>query len=128
ASLIIDPADGKMPPVTPEVLRRRQIMREYDLMLLQASAACKDHEAICKGGQYGPPSPRFHDPAPIYPAGGQANRSDGPEDGGMGVRCLQGNVPTGNGFAGGLYNELRRIVQTPGGITMVYDVGQGQGF
>jgi hypothetical protein len=101
-------------------------------MLLQASAACKDHEAVCAGGEYLPPSPRFHDVAPIYAVGG-VNRSDNPEDHGLIVRCLSGFIPAGGngpGFPGAdtSYYEVRRIVQTPGGITMLYDVGQGQAF
>ena len=60
-SLIIVPPDGKMPAVTQEVQNRRKVWRGHELMLLQASAACKDHEAVCAGGEYLPPSPRFHD-------------------------------------------------------------------
>jgi hypothetical protein len=131
-SLIVDPPDGKMPAVTPEVEQRRKAWREYELMLLQASQACKDGEAVCRGGKYLPPSPRFHDPAPIYPVNG-INRSDHPEDHGLIVRCLAGFIPGGGngpGFPGAdpSYYEVRRIVQTPGGVTMYYDVGQGQGF
>lgn len=131
-SLIVDPPNGKMPPVTPDVQKRRQALREYELMLLQASQACKDGENVCRGGKYAPPSPRFHDPAPVYPVNG-VNRSDNPEDHGLIVRCLSGYIPAGGngpGFPGadGSYNEVRRIVQTPGGISMNYDVGQGQGF
>jgi hypothetical protein len=131
-SLIIDPSDGRLPSLTPDVQKKRQMWREYELMLLQASQACKDGENVCRGGKYGPPSPRFHDPAPIYPVNG-VNRSDHPEDHGLIVRCLSGYIPGGGnapGFPGadGAYNEVRRIVQTPGGLTMTYDVGQGQGF
>jgi hypothetical protein len=131
-SLIVDPPDGKMPPFTQEVQNERKTFREYELMLFQASEACKDHERVCAGGQYLPPSPHFHDVAPIYPVGG-VNRSDDPEDQGLIVRCLAGFIPAGGngpGFSGAdpSYNEVRRIVQTPGGITMFYDVGQGQGF
>jgi hypothetical protein len=53
------------------------------------------------------------------------NRYDGPEDGGLSERCLTGGLPEfGTAFGG----SFRRIVQTPGGITMFYDVGQGQGW
>jgi hypothetical protein len=48
------------------------------------------------------------------------NRHDNPEDGALPDRCLTGGLPEFGGY--------RRIVQTPGGITMFYDVGQGQGF
>jgi hypothetical protein len=53
------------------------------------------------------------------------NRYDSPEDGGLSERCLTGGLPEfGTAFGG----SFRRIVQTPGGITMFYDVGQGQGW
>jgi hypothetical protein len=48
------------------------------------------------------------------------NRHDGPEDGSMADRCMSGALPDLGGY--------RRIVQTPGGITMFYDTGQGQGW
>jgi hypothetical protein len=53
------------------------------------------------------------------------NRQDGPEDVSLGERCLTGGLPEfGTAFGG----SFRRIVQTPGGISMFYDVGQGQGW
>ncbi len=38
---------------------------------------------------------------------------------------MTGGLPEFGAFAGG---SFRRIVQTPGGISMFYDVGQGQGW
>ncbi len=49
-------------------------------------------------------------------------RHYGPEDAALGVRCLPGGLPE---FAS---ISFRRIVQTPGGISLFEDVGQGQGF
>jgi hypothetical protein len=52
------------------------------------------------------------------------NRNDGPEDSSLAERCLTGGLPefgTNNG-------SYRRIVQTPRGIAIFYDVGQGQGW
>jgi len=40
-------------------------------------------------------------------------------------RCLPGGLPEFGSAYGG---SFRRIVQTPGGISMFYDVGQGQGW
>ena len=40
-------------------------------------------------------------------------------------RCLTGGLPEFGTAYGG---SFRRIVQTPGGISMFYDVGQGQGW
>jgi hypothetical protein len=43
----------------------------------------------------------------------------------LGDRCLTLGLPEfGTAFGG----SFRQIVQTPGGITMLYDVGQGQGW
>ena len=53
------------------------------------------------------------------------NRHDGPEDGALADRCLTGGLPEFGAAYGG---SFRRIVQTPGGISMFYDVGQGQGW
>jgi hypothetical protein len=53
------------------------------------------------------------------------NRQDGPEDVSLGERCLTAGLPEfGTAFGG----SFRRIVQTPGGVSMFYDVGQGQGW
>ena len=48
------------------------------------------------------------------------NRNDDPEDSSLAERCLTGGVPEFGGPTG----SFRRIVQTPGGITIFYDVGQ----
>ena len=128
-SLIIDPPDGRMPSVTARVLEERAVRREFRLALLQASPACQNQEPSCAGGEYGPVSPLYDEPAPYY--GGVINRSDGPEDHGLLVRCLAGFLPAGGegaGFSSGQNGFTRRIVQTAGGITMYYDTGQGQGW
>jgi hypothetical protein len=57
------------------------------------------------------------------------NRHYGPEDAALPERCLMGGLPEfGQLGAIGDRISFRRIVQTPGGITMFYDVGQGQGW
>ena len=54
------------------------------------------------------------------------NRHDRPEDGALADRCLTGGLPEfGAGNGGG---SFRQIVQTPDGIAIAYDVGQGQGW
>jgi len=129
-SLIVDPPDGRMPPVTPAVTKRRAEMREFQLTLLQATLACKNKLPACAGGKYGSPSPRFEEPAPIYPRTG-VNRSDGPEDHGMHVRCLGGYLPAGSitpGFLETNSPDVHRIVQTPGGISMFYEGYQGEAW
>ena len=52
------------------------------------------------------------------------NRYDGPEDGSLPDRCLTLGLPEFGANAG----SFRRIVQTPDGISIFYDVGQGQGW
>ena len=48
----------------------------------------------------------------------------GTEDSSVPERCLTGGLPEFGGPTG----SFRRIVQTPGGISIFYDVGQGQGW
>jgi hypothetical protein len=50
------------------------------------------------------------------------NRHYDPEDVPAAVRCMTSGLPQ---FGG---NAFRRIVQTAGGVTIYYDVGQGQGW
>jgi hypothetical protein len=98
--------------------------REFRLALLQATETCKTKEAACSGGKYDPtPSPRRAELLPRYNTA-RMNRNDGPEDSSLPERCLTGGLPEFGGPAG----SFRRIVQTPGGIAMFYDVGQGQGW
>src|SRR5882672_10368335 len=77
-----------------------------------------------EAGTYDPTrSPRFADPPPRYNTT-RMNRNDGPEDSSLAERCLTGGLPEFGGPTG----SFRRIVQTPGGISIFYDVGQGQGW
>jgi len=118
-SLIVDPADGRIPPVTPEVQKRRADIREYQLALMQATQQCKNKERSCAGWTYGPPSPRRDEQAPSYMTA-NINRANGPEDRSLGERCMAAQLPDFGGF--------RRIVQSPGFVSIFYDVGQGQGW
>ena len=97
-SLIVDPPNGRIPPLTPEAQK----------------AAAADRES-----RRAEPPPRYNtiDLGRI--------KLDGPEDGALADRCLTGGLPEfGTPFGG----SFRRIVQTPSGISMFYDVGQGQGW
>src|SRR6266850_3441324 len=118
-SLIVDPADGRIPAVTPEARKRGDAEREFRLALLQATQTCKNHEAGCAGGKYGPPSPKRAEIPPFYNTG-RLNRSDGPEDRSMTERCMAAVLPDFGGY--------RRIVQSAGTVSIFYDVGQGQGW
>src|SRR5579871_678326 len=123
-SLIVDPADGRLPPLTPEAQKTAAADREFRLALLQSTETCKNEEPACRGWKYDPtPTPRRAEVALRYNTA-RMNRNDGPEDSSLAERCLTGGLPefgTNNG-------SYRRIVQTPGGIAIFYDVGQGQGW
>jgi len=118
-SLIVDPADGRIPPVTPEVQKRRADIREYQLALMQATQQCKNKERSVAGWTYGPPSARRDEQAPSYMTA-NINRANGPEDRSLGERCMAAQLPDFGGF--------RRIVQSLGFVSIFYDVGQGQGW
>ena len=118
-SLIVDPPDGRIPPMTVEAKQRADMDREFRLALLQASETCKNRDAACAGGKYGPPSPRYKEQPPFYNTG-RLNRANGPEDRSVMERCMAAVLPDFTGY--------RRIVQAPGTVSIFYDVGQGQGW
>jgi hypothetical protein len=121
-SLIVDPPTGRIPQQTAEAQKMAAAERAFRLALLQSTETCKTGYRTCAGGKYDPkPSPRFAELTPRYNTAGM-NRHYGPEDAALGVRCLAGGMPE---FAS---ISFRRIVQTPGGISLFEDVGQGQGF
>src|SRR5262245_49102212 len=124
-SLIVDPPNGRIPPLTPDAQKLAAADRDFRLALLQSTDTCKSKAAACNGGTYDPaPSPRRTERPPRYNTG-RINRNDSPEDMALGERCLTAGLPEfGTAFGG----SFRRIVQTPGGISIFYDVGQGQGW
>jgi hypothetical protein len=124
-SKIVDPPNGQIPPLTPEAINAAAADREFQLSLLQSTETCRNKSPSCSGGKYDPsPSPRNVEPPPRYNTA-HINREDGPEDHWPNDRCLTGGLPE---FASAFGGSFRRIVQTPGGISMFYDVGQGQGW
>jgi len=123
-SKIVDPPNGRLPPLTPEGQKRAAAERDFRLNLLQASDTCKKNFPGCAGGKYDPTPPqRYADPPPRYNTA-RMNRNDGPEDSSLAERCLTLGLPEFGGATG----SFRQIVQTPGGIAIFYDVGQGQGW
>jgi hypothetical protein len=123
-SLITDPPNGRMPTMTPDAAKAAAADREFRLALLRSTETCKTKSIACSGGKYDPtPSPRLAELPPRYNTA-RMNRHDGPEDGSLPDRCLTLGLPEFGAATG----SFRRIVQTPGGITMFFDVGQGQGW
>lgn len=118
-SLVVDPPDGRIPPLTPEAMKRNELEREFRLALLQPTQTCKNKEGACAGGKYGPVSPKRNEMPPLYNTG-RTNRNDGPEDRSMSERCMGAALPDFGGY--------RRIVQSPGSVSIYYDTGQGQGW
>jgi hypothetical protein len=114
-SLIIDPPDGRIPPLTAAAQQRIRAKQEYLAALLQGTS----------GGRPGPISPRRSEPSPDYNLD-RMNRSDGPEDRGGPERCLGTNMPVL--LQSGSFGGVARIVQSRGAVSIYYDIGQGQGF
>src|SRR6266478_3660166 len=126
-SMISDPPDGRIPPLTAEAEKIAAADRDFRLALMRATQTCKLQLPGCAGGKYDPTpaTARRDEPSPRYNVA-RMNRHDRPEDGALADRCLTIGLPEfGAGNGGG---SFRRIVQTPGGIAISYDVGQGQGW
>jgi len=121
-SLIVDPPNGRIPPLTPEAQKARNILRQFQLALLQPTSACKEQLPGCAGGKYGPVSPRRNETPSMYLSGGGGgliNRADGPEDRSLSERCLGGTLPDFGSFNGG----FSRIVQASDEVSILYDLG-----
>ncbi len=123
-SLVVDPPNGRIPAVTPAAQKIAAADQEFRLALLQATETCRTNNSVaCSGGKYDPtPSPRRAERVSRYNTG-RMNRHDDPEDSSLADRCMTGGLPEFGTAYGG---SFRRIVQTPGGISIFYDVGQGQ--
>jgi hypothetical protein len=126
-SMISDPPDGRLPPLTAQAEKNAAADRDFRLALMRATQTCKLQLPGCAGGKYDPTPAvsRRDELSPRYNVA-RMNRHDRPEDGALADRCLTAGLPEfGAGNGGG---SFRRIVQTPGGIAISYDVGQGQGW
>ena len=92
-SLIVDPPNGRLPPMTPEAQKIAAADRAFRLALLQSTETCKNKSVACAGGKYDPtPSPRRAELPPRYNTA-RMNRHDGPEDGALPDRCLTLGLP-----------------------------------
>ena len=117
-----DPPNGRIPPLTADAEKLNGQADAFRTALLQAATVCKGGAAEvpnCAGVKYtGVTSPRrrLAPPDYLYTA---VNRSDGPEDRGLGERCLAAGLPS--------FNSFQRIVQSADAVSIFYDIGQGQG-
>ena len=118
-SLVVDPANGRIPPLTQAAQEEQSLRRDWRTMLMRNTPTCEQGAPACEGGEFGPVSSRRFDVAPFYNTL-RMNRHDGPEDQSLGDRCMLGTTPDLNGF--------RRIVQGEDSVAVAYDTGQGQGF
>jgi hypothetical protein len=118
-SLVVEPANGRIPALTPAMQERNRADREFRLALLQNTDTCKSKAPACNGGTYGPPSARFAETPQFYNTQ-RMNRHNGPEDQSLGDRCMLGREPD--------FNAFRRIVQGPESVAIGIDTGQGQGY
>jgi hypothetical protein len=109
--LIIDPPDGRIPPMTPDAQKRTREVNDYLRALLEGTAS---------GPAGSKPSPRRSQAPPMYNIE-RMNRSDGPEDRSTMERCFGIQMPVSER---GVY----RIVQSRGQVGIYVDFGQGQGF
>ena len=121
-SMIVDPPNGRIPPLTPEAEKIAAVDKDFRLALMQATETCKVKLAGCAGGKYDPKPTARRAERPARYNTARMNRHDSPEDGALADRCLTGGLPDFGGIS------FRRIVQTPGGVAIAYDVGQGQGW
>jgi hypothetical protein len=104
-SKIVDPPNGRIPPLTAEAQKAAAADRDFRLALLQSTDTCKKMLPGCAGGKYDPmPSPRRAEAPPRYNTA-NINRYDGPEDGTLGNRCLTLGLPEFGGATG----SFRRI-------------------
>jgi hypothetical protein len=108
--LIIDPANGRVPEMTPDARKRTGEEREYLRALLDGTGSGRPGSTI---------SPRRKEAPPLYNID-RMNRSDGPEDRSTQERCFGASMPA--------YGGVYRIVQSPGQVGIYIDSGQGQGF
>ena len=120
-SLIVDPPNGQLPPVTAEVQLRREEVNEYQFALLQSTDACQTSRPGCPPP--GPPSPRREETPPHFMTR-SVNRAYGPEDRSMSERCMGARLPDFGSTTG----FFLQVVQSPGAVSIFYDTGQGQGW
>ena len=104
-SLIVDPPDGTIPPVTPDGQKRVDAFKQFQEDLLQGTPM----------GKPGPLFSRRTEAPPSYNLGRLHRPPQGPEDRGRTERCLPLMMPS---FGG---RDYQRIVQSPGYVAIYYE-------
>jgi hypothetical protein len=100
SSLIVDPPDGKLPPLTPEAAKKRAAM-----MAGPAAVPARDSDL---NAAVATDEDRNNRPV----------KADVPADLGLGVRCLSFGGPP---ILPGAYNSNTHIVQSPGYVMIEYE-------
>lgn len=106
-SLVSDPPDGKVPPLTPEAKKRAAARAAAIGRLPDATGAPPDPEVAVDGTQGG--------------VDGRGGRGDNPEDRGISERCIIG-FNSGPPMIPSAYNNNFQIVQSPGYVVIVNEM------
>src|SRR5258706_130955 len=97
ASLALTTVAGQAPPAQAGAKRLADAEQGFRLALLQATETCRQQEAGCAGGTFGPPSPKRNE-TPVRYNTGRLNRNNGPEDRSMSERCMAATLPDFGGY------------------------------
>src|SRR5258708_6601257 len=118
-SLIVDPPNGLIPPLTPQARQIAAAEREFRLALLRATDTCRDKSPACTGGTHDPTAPPRLAEHPPRSTTIAFNRNDDPEDGNLANRCLTGGLPE----VGTRTRSYPRIRPTPRGPPLLHSRG-----
>lgn len=103
-SLIVDPPDGKIPPLTPEAVKRAAIAAMAIGATGSTASPLGRAEGVVDGTEGG--------------VDGRGGRADNPEDRDLGDRCITDELPR---LPGG-YNNHMQIVQTPDYVEIMIEM------
>ena len=114
-SLIIDPPDGRIPPLTPEATKRQGRHARVPARAASGDRRLQGQAARLRGWQVRASVAAARRNAAVLSwrlaaaGGGAINRSDGPEDRTLGERCMAAILPDFGGAAG----FFPQIIQSP---------------
>jgi hypothetical protein len=123
-SMIIDPPNGRIPPLTPQAQQRTG--RNPAARPPQAGQGGRNSGALGEAftGPDGFPTGSGSEESSEAAAGqSQVGRADGPEQRGLGERCIIGFGSTsGPPMLPTMYNSYYQIVQSPGFVTILVEM------